>query len=105
MPKFLIFGLEMENNQYYKSSLSLDMIIVLMTIVAYFSNELIVSSSIAIVCTIFTILFSALLAVSIIKFCKGKSIEFVNNKMKDLEIQFIIFTFTERLFIYYSFLL
>ena len=62
----------MNGDKFYQASLSIDFIIVLMTIVAYFSNELIISTSIATTSTIFTIIFSAIFVVSAIKYCKGK---------------------------------
>ena len=71
MLNFFICILPMNKDKYYQTSLSIDVLIILTTLVAYFSNELIVSPSIVTVSTIFTINFSVLLVVSAIKYFKG----------------------------------
>ena len=72
MPNFLMCTVDLNGEKYYQASLSIDVVIILITIVAYFSNELIISSSIATVSTIFTIFFGCILVVCVIKYSRGK---------------------------------
>ena len=67
MVKFLIFTLDLEPGLYYKASCSLDLILMILSIFAYFSDEIIVSYSMDLALNIFTCLFGAIAICSLIK--------------------------------------
>ena len=72
MPKFLLFAVELNPSTYFKASLLVDLLVVLTTLVAYFSNELIISTFDTIVSVVFTALFVTLMVMSLIRYMKGR---------------------------------
>ena len=57
MPNFLICGVALENPTFYKVSMICDSIILIITLVAYFSNELAINGIMAILCLFLSISF------------------------------------------------
>ena len=70
MPKFLIFALDMEKDLYFKASLTIDIIMIVLTLLAYFSDELIISFGMDLATIVISAMFSAILVSSTIKYIR-----------------------------------
>ena len=92
MANFLILFLELENNTYYKTSIFMDAILLILSLVAYFSNDFVVSEGLVVFASIVSCAFAGAIICSIIRFRNRKKLLF---RVLKLHLKSIICTFQE----------
>ena len=71
MPNLFLFVVPLANRKYYNLSMILDLSVITLTLVEYFSNDLIITRNLLTVCLLFTVFFALSIIFSLIKSCKG----------------------------------
>lgn len=71
MQKFLLFALPMEPQNFYKFSVTIDTLVILISIFSYFSDTTVINYTIDLIINLISALFLAILIISLLKYIKG----------------------------------